>query len=85
MANQLALNPYDKYINEPYDPNRKIDLRPEMSEFSKGIRAFGDESQAIGGGLLALGAQHLKSVTPDSYGEKYIELYNKTVVVGMVE
>jgi len=73
MANQLALNPYDKYANEPYDPNRKVDLRPEMSEFGKGVRAFGDESQAIGGGLLALGAQHLKSVTPDNFGEKYLE------------
>ena len=77
MANQLALNPYDKYLNEPYDPNKKIDFRPEMSEFGKGVRAFGDESQAIGGGLLALGAQHLKSVTPDSFGEKYLDPVSK--------
>ncbi|RLC97869.1 MAG: hypothetical protein DRI46_12265, partial [Chloroflexi bacterium] len=77
MATKLALNPYDKYKNEPYNPDRKIDFRPEMSEFGKGVRAFGDESQAIGGGLLALGAQHLKSVTPDSFGEKYLDPVSK--------
>jgi hypothetical protein len=77
MANQLALNPYDKLLNEFNDPNKKVDLRPEMSEFGKGVRAFGDESQAIGGGLLALGAQHLKSITPDSFGEKVLDPVSK--------
>jgi len=44
-------------------------LRPqeeELSEAGKGARAFVDETQALGGGLVALGAQGVKKFAPDA-------------------
>ena len=55
------VDPYGKTSNlTPPDP------RGELTAFGKGIRAFGDEVQATGGGLTAMAGQALANVTPDA-------------------
>lgn len=41
------------------------DFRPKLGEVGKGIRAFADEMQALGGGAVALGSEALRKVAPD--------------------
>lgn len=62
MANPLIVNPYAKRKHTPQELAAIPDLRPDLSEAGKGIRAFVDETQATGHGVLALGAQKLKDV-----------------------
>lgn len=55
------VDPYGKTSNlTPPDP------RGELTAFGKGIRAFGDEVQATGGGLTAMAGQALANVMPDA-------------------
>ena len=63
MANPLIVNPYANRKRTQKELNAIPDLRPDLSEAGKGIRAFADETQATGYGVLALGAQQLKDAT----------------------
>jgi len=58
----------DKYYTKPKHPKVAT-----MSEAGKGARAFVDETQALGGGAVALGAQALQAVVPDTIEPQGIE------------
>jgi 8-oxo-dGTP pyrophosphatase MutT (NUDIX family) len=62
MANPLVANPYANRKFTKEELASVPDMRPAISEAGKGIRAFADETQATGYGVLALGAQKLKDV-----------------------
>jgi hypothetical protein len=45
-------------------PEDYADFRAPLSEAAKGAAAFADQTQAVGGGAVALGAEALRTVAP---------------------
>jgi len=60
-----SYKPLDPFALDTQPVIPKPDFRQPMSEFGKGARAFVDQTQALAGGLVGLGATAIEQVAPD--------------------